>query len=167
LKLSTNEQNFCIFNYKLLFRKTKNEQNSPEKIFPVTLKILKERRGEGYIDTVIGMLCIMLIIVFSIRLFPVFTAKQQLDTFANELVRQAEIVGSTNISDRIAELKEQTGLDPAITWDCDYYSGNRVQLNSRITVTLTHTADIGFFTFGSFPIELTAKATGRSEVYYK
>lgn len=130
-------------------------------------KVLKDCRGEGYIDTAIGMVCIMLVIAFAVQLFPVFMAKQQLDTFANELVRQAEIVGSTNVSDRVADLKEQTGLDPAITWDCDYYSGNKVQLNGKISVTLTDTVDIGFFVFGSFPIELTAKATGRSEVYYK
>lgn len=130
-------------------------------------KILKERRGEAYIDTAIGMVCIMLVIAFAVKLFPVFVVKQQLDIFASELVRQAEIVGSTNVNDRITTLKEQTGLNPAITWDCDYYSGNRVQLNGSITLTLTDKVDIGFFNFGSFPIELKAKATGCSEVYYK
>lgn len=130
-------------------------------------RILKERRGEGYIDMAVGTVCIMLVIAFAVNLFPVFVVKQRLDTFANELVRQAEITGSTNVGDRTADLKEQTGLNPSITWDCDYYSGNKVQLNGRITVTLADTVDIGFFSFGSFPIKLTARATGRSEVYYK
>ena len=48
------------------------------------------------------------------------------------------------------------------------YSESRVQLNGSITVTLKHTENIGLFgSFGSFPIEMTAKATGRSEVYWK
>lgn len=58
-------------------------------------RILKERRGEGYIDVAVGTVCIMLVIAFAVNLFPVFVVKQRLDTFANELVRQAEITGST------------------------------------------------------------------------
>lgn len=100
-------------------------------------------------------------------LFPVFMQKQQLDSFADEIVRQAEIMGSTDVSGRIAQLKQETGLDPQIQWDCDYYSGNKVQLNGDIQVTLTQRVDIGFFVFGSFPIELKARASGKSEVYYK
>lgn len=130
-------------------------------------KILKCRRGEGYIDVAIGILCLMLVVAFAVTLMPVFTAKQQLDIFAMEIVRQAEIVGGTNVSSRISDMREQTGLEPDIKWDCDYYSGSKVQLNGDIEVTLTDTVDIGFFVFGSFPIEIHAKATGKSEVYYK
>lgn len=130
-------------------------------------KILKSKRGEGYIDVAIGILCLMLVVAFAVTLMPVFTAKQQLDIFATEIVRQAEIVGGTNVSSRISDMKTQTGLDPDIRWNCDYYSGSKVQLNGDIEVTLTDTVDIGFFVFGSFPIEIRAKATGKSEVYYK
>lgn len=118
-------------------------------------------------DVAIGMFCIMLVVALALTLFPVFLKKQQLDTFADEIVRQAEIIGSTDVGTRITQLKEETGLDPDIRWECDYFSGNRVQLNGDITVTLTDRVDIGFFVFGSFPIELKAKATGKSEVYYK
>lgn len=130
-------------------------------------KILKSTHGEGYIDVAIGLLCLMLVVALAVSFLPVFTAKQQLDIFAAEIVRQAEIVGSTNVSSRISDMKAETGLDPDIRWDCDYYSGKKVQLNGDIEVTLTETVDIGFFVFGSFPIEIRAKATGKSEVYYK
>ena len=130
-------------------------------------RILKSRRAEGYIDTAIGVLCVMLAVALAVNLFPVFTAKQQLDIFANEIVRQAEIVGSTDVSGRVDKMKEETGLNPQITWNCDYFSGNKVQLNGDIEVVLTTKVDIGFFVFGSFPIEIRAKATGKSEVYYK
>ena len=82
-------------------------------------------------------------------------------------VRQAEITGNSNVSGRINELKAQTGLDPQISWDCDYFNGTKVQLNGDIKVTLTQRVDIGFFVFGSFPIDLRARASGKSEVYYK
>lgn len=129
--------------------------------------ILKSKRGDGYIDVAVGILCLLLVVAFAISFLPVFTTKQQLDTFALELVREAEIKGSTSVDSRIADLREQTGLDPDIRWDCDYYSGKKVQLNGDIEVRLTNTVDIGFFIFGSFPIDIQAKATGKSEVYYK
>lgn len=130
-------------------------------------KILKSKCGEGYIDVAIGILCLLLVVAFAVQLFPVFTAKQQLDIFATEIVREAEIKGSTSVDSRIADMREQTGLDPNIRWDCDYYSGKKVQLNGNIEVRLTDTVDIGFFIFGPFPIDIQAKATGKSEVYYK
>ena len=86
----------------------------------------KKRSGEGYIDTCVLVLCAMLVIALAVKVLPVDVAKQQLDTFAAELVREAEI-----------------------------------------TVTLTLDVDIGFGGLGSFPIELTAQASGRSEVYWK
>ena len=130
-------------------------------------RVLKSKRGEGYIDIAIGIFCLMLVIAFAVSLLPVFTAKQQLDIFATEIVREAEITGSTNVSSRINEMKEQTGLDPEIRWWADYFSGSKVQLNGDIAVRLTDTVDIGFFIFGSWPVEIQAKATGKSEVYFK
>lgn len=130
-------------------------------------KALKSKRGEGYLDVAVGILCLLLVVAFAVALLPVFTTKQQLDIFATEIVREAEIKGSTSVESRISDMREQTSLDPNICWNCDYYKGRKVQLNGDIEVILTDTVDIGFFIFGSFPIELHAKATGKSEVYYK
>ena len=120
-----------------------------------------------WVLTLLGILCLLLVVAFAVQLLPVFTAKQQLDIFATEIVREAEIKGSTSVDSRITDMREQTGLDPDIRWGCDYYSGKKVQLNGDIEVRLTDTVDIGFFVFGPFPIEIQAKATGKSEVYYK
>ena len=129
--------------------------------------VLREKRGEGYIDIAVGILCLMLVIALAVSLFPVFMVKQQLNRFADEIVRQAEIVGSTSVNRRIEELREETGLDPEISWDCDYFEGSKVQLNGDIAVTLTCRINLGFFQFGYFPVEIRARASGKSEVYYK
>ena len=129
--------------------------------------VLREKRGEGYIDIAVGILCLMLVIALAVSLFPVFMVKQQLNRFADDIVRQAEIVGSTSVNRRIEELREETGLDPEISWDCDYFEGSKVQLNGDIAVTLTCRINLGFFQFGSFPVEIRARASGKSEVYYK
>lgn len=145
----------------------KQEQNLLLKIISVIGKILRSKRGEGYVDVVVGVFCLMLVLSFAVRFLPVFTTKQQLNLFANEIVREVEIRGSTSVESRIAQMQELTGLSPDIVWDCEYFNGSKVQLNGDILVTVTETVDIGFFVFGSFPIELQAKATGKSEVYYK
>ena len=129
--------------------------------------VLREKRGEAYMDIAVGILCLMLVIALAVSLFPVFMVKQQLNRFADEIVRQAEIVGSTSVNRRIEELREETGLDPEISWDCDYFEGSKVQLNGDIAVTLTCRINLGFFQFGSFPVEIRARASGKSEVYYK
>jgi hypothetical protein len=132
--------------------------------------IIKSKRGEGYIDTVVIVISAILVIALAVKIFPVFIVKNQLNTFANELCREAQITGriGTEVIKKAEDLREQTGLNPVISWEAAYISGtNKIQLNNEMTVTVTETVDIGFFSFGSFPIELTSKAKGRSEVYWK
>lgn len=129
-------------------------------------KILKSKRGEGYIDVCVLVLCAMLVIALAVQVLPVFIAKNQLDTYATELCREAEISGrvGSETSRRAAVLTEQTGLSPRISWS---KTGN-IQLNQEITVTLTLEKNIGLFGgFGSFPIPLRSEASGKSEVYHK
>lgn len=130
-------------------------------------QVLRSKRGEGYVDIVVGVLCLMLVVALAVSFLPVFTAKQQLDLFAAEIVRQAEITGGTEVSGRVATMRAQTGLDPEIVWECDYFRGNKVQLDGELSVTLKTTVDVSFFFFGPFQVEIQAKASGKSEVYYK
>ena len=130
------------------------------------LKLLKSKRGEGYIDVCVLVLCAMLVIALAVQVLPVFIAKNQLDTYATELCREAEISGrvGSETSRRAAVLTEQTGLSPRISWS---KTGN-IQLNEDITVTLTLEKNIGLFGgFGSFPITLRSEVSGKSEVYHK
>lgn len=129
-------------------------------------RILRNERGEGYIDTCVLVLCAVLVIALAVKVLPVFIAKQQLDTFATELVREAEVTGrvGSETSRRAAVLQERLGIDPDITWS----NSGRIQLNEEVTVILTLQENIGLFgNFGSFPITLQAQATGKSEVYWK
>ena len=129
-------------------------------------RILKSKRGEGYIDVCVLVLCTMLVIALAVQVLPAFIAKQQLDTFATELVREAEIAGrvGSETNRRKQALREQTGLDPTVQWS----DTGRIQLNEEVSVTLTYEIDLGLFAgFGSFPITLRADATGKSEVYWK
>ena len=128
--------------------------------------LLKERQGEGYIDVVVLVLCAMFVLALAMRVLPVFIQKQQLDYYASDLVREAEVTGRVGeeTSRRAAVLTEKTGLTPNITWSTQ----GQIQLNSDVTVTLTMETNIGLFgDLGSFPVTLRAQAAGKSEVYWK
>lgn len=132
----------------------------------IKLKKLFNKSGEGYIDTVVLVLCAMLVIALAVRVYPIYVTKLQLDNFADELIREAEIAGriGSETSDREQVLNEKTGLYPSVSWS---KTGN-IQLNEEVTVTLTLEEDIGLFGgLGSFPIQLKARASGKSEVYHK
>jgi hypothetical protein len=123
------------------------------------------KKGEGYIDVVVVVLVVMMVIALGVKVYPVFLMKSDLNTFANELARVAEIEGrvGAETNSKKNELRSSLGIDPDIEWST---TGN-IDLNEEFSLVLTLPVDIGFFEFGSFPITLTSKATGRSEVYHK
>jgi len=129
------------------------------------IEVLKSKRGEGYIDVVVVVLVAMMVIAMAVKVYPVFVVKSDLNTFANELARVAEIEGriGSETTAKKNELRASLGIDPAVNWS----TSGSIDLNDEFSVILTLPVDIGFFEFGSFPITLTAKATGRSEVYHK
>lgn len=90
-------------------------------------QLFKECRGEGYVDVVVLILCTVLVLALALRVLPVFIQKQQLDLFATELIREAEISGrvGSETDRRAAVLTEKTGLDPEIFWS----SRGKMQLN--------------------------------------
>lgn len=128
-------------------------------------KLLRSKRGEGYIDVCIIVLVVIMMLALFTAAAPVITAKMQLDNSADELVREAEISGriGAETTARARVLSEKTGLSPKIEWS----RNGKIPLNQEFTVTLTVTLDIGFGGFGSFPVTLTSKASGKSEVYWK
>jgi len=132
----------------------------------VLKKILKNRRGEGYIDVAVLVLCVMLVIAVAVSVLPVFVTKNKLDTYASELCREAEIAGrvGNETTLRAQVLTEKTGINPNISWS----KSGKIQLNQDVTVTVTVQTDLGLFGgFGSFPVTLKAQASGKSEVYWK
>ncbi len=129
------------------------------------MNILENKKGEGYIDSVIVVFVVILIVTLATSVLPIFIKKTKLDTFADKVVRYAEIEGRIGAKTRnkINEMIEETGLDPNVKWS----TTGKIQLNNEFNLVLTLETDIGFFSFGSFPITLTSKATGRSEIYWK
>lgn len=75
---------------------------------------LKNNKGEGFIDVCVLVLAVALVLALVIRVAPVFVAKQNLDVFADELARTAEIAGCVGSSTtaKANTLRRETGLTP-------------------------------------------------------
>ncbi|MCL2637498.1 MAG: DUF4320 family protein [Oscillospiraceae bacterium] len=129
------------------------------------LRRAKSKKGEGYIDVVVLTIVSMLVLCTLLAVAPVFIAKMNLDTYANELSREAEISGrvGAETTQRLDRLNEIKGLNPDVAWD----RIGRIQIGQDVTVTVSTVVDIGFFSFVAIPITLTSTATGTSEVLWK
>ncbi len=130
------------------------------------MKILKSKRGAFALESMAMLFLSLLVFAVAIRIIPVLSAKQQLDTYTGELRRTAESAGciGTETTERSDELTSDTGLKPSITWS----QTGKIQQGQEFTVTCTVTKNIGLWGgFGSFPITLTSRASGKSEVYWK
>ena len=130
------------------------------------LKLMKSKRGQGFVDSVIVVLSAVLVIAFAINIIPVFIAKQKMDTFATELCREAVVSGSVGPETdlKTIELQDEMGINPVVSWS----ETGPIQLNTEVTVTLNMTVYIGGFgNFVRIPIQFKSQATGKSEVYQK
>lgn len=135
------------------------------------IKVLKSRRGDGYIDVVVFVLVSMMVIVLALNVFSFLTIKQDMDYFAKEMIYSATTGGKTigEVDTRYNELVNETGLMPTVTWQTAYFNSinKTVQLGNTITVTLTNHTYVQGFGVVRIPITLTAKHSGLSQKYWK
>ena len=98
-------------------------------------KVIQNRRGEGFVDVCILVLAIVMVLALFVKVMPVFIAKQNLDTYASELVRTAEVAGCVGnaTTAKNNSLRKETGLTPSVSWS---RYGN-IQIGQEVTVTLT------------------------------
>ncbi len=129
-------------------------------------KILISKHGEFALSSIIFTFLALMVVASTFYIFPCFTAKQQLDTYASELCRTAEISGrvGAETDNRAHELTSNTGISPDITWS----QTGEIQEGSNVTVTCTVVKNLGLWGgFGSYPVTLKAQSSGKSEVYWK
>ena len=122
-------------------------------------RIMKSTRGEGYIDLAVAVLVLVFVLVIAISLWSAITLKQDMRYMCEELIATATSTGKVGeeVEQRFAELCEETGITPTVTWNTTYYNATKkqVQLGEIITCTLTHEITLqGFGTF-TLPFSVT------------
>lgn len=136
-------------------------------------KILRSKRGDDtYISTVVFVLAAVIFISFTINLFSVISAKQQLDTAADQLTRQIQLSGEVNAdTDALFESicgRIRSAEDVRYEVTTTYLTGKKIQLGTPFSVRVTARAYIGGFgDFGLFPVTLVSQGAGVSEEYWK
>ena len=135
-------------------------------------KLLRNKRGENYIDTVVGVVAAMMVIVVALNIFSFLTLKQDLDYYAKEMVEVCCSYGKTcdEVQDRDEELSAELGLDPDLSFDgTEYFNATKrtVQYGEVIVVELTYRTYVRGLGVFRIPVTLTAKHSGLSRKYWK
>lgn len=133
------------------------------------MKPIYFKGSSSYIDAVILVLIVVLVLVFAFTILPLFTVKQNVTSFADELAREMETIGiadtgNGDVANVISELRSATGLNPTITVS----PTGKIQLGKPFTVTVSVVHPV--FSFGnrdSFPITISSSGVGRGEKYWK
>ena len=133
---------------------------------------IKNRKGEGYNDTAVGVVCAMMVIVLALNIFSFLTLKQDMDYFAKELSKTACFYGKTGseLGERYTELCEETGLNPTLSYTgTEYFNSTKgtVQLGDLMVVKISYSTYVHGLGVFKIPVTLTATQSGLSEKYWK
>lgn len=134
-------------------------------------RLLKNRKGEGYIDICVGVIVFVMVLVIAINIFSFVTLRIEMDQIADELIEAATYSGcfSTDFWDRDGDM-----LDEYFYYDIDYGADRyfnstykRVQLGNKMWVEVsvnTYVKGLGVF---KIPVTLRVHKSGLSEKYWK
>ena len=133
-------------------------------------EILKSKRGEGSIDVAVSIVVIMMLVALVLNVFSFLTLKQDMDYFARELVKTAEICGDTDagaVWNRYEELAYEVGFYPDIEWDAYYYDDCRIQYGDSFRLIISYEAELLGMGVIHIPLTLIASSSGISRQYWK
>lgn len=134
-------------------------------------QIIKNRKGEGYIDICVGILALLTVLVLSLNIYSFLTLKQDMDEITEQLIEVAASKGCFGDAFHAREqaLKTQYfDFDTAVSADSYYNAAyRRVQLGGTMRVTITvHTKLVGVGMV-EIPVTATSSRSGISEHYWK
>ena len=99
-------------------------------------KVLRSKKGEGYIDVCVSILVIMMVLVIAMNVFSFLTLKIDMDYFAQEMVDIAALHGTTSsdeLQSRYDALCDEVGFEPDVAWEADYIYDSKVQFTRDYT----------------------------------
>lgn len=136
-------------------------------------KLLTDRSADFYIETLIGILLFVTVLMIGITLTPVIIKKIKTDYAADEIARYISLTGDSDIgADDISNILAAYDLDISditVTADSPEADGDtRIQLSDGFSVKVIRPVNISFGGSAySFTVDITSISRGRSEVYWK
>ena len=136
--------------------------------------LIKNKKGEGYIDLAITLLIIVIFMVGLLSIFPLITTQQSLNVAARQIARLVEVTGSAG-SDVEAAIQSMDIVQPdSITWDTTWLdpSEKTIQLKTPFKVTVSKNVQVIILRPAvgepvAFNLTISSAAEGISEVYHK
>lgn len=132
---------------------------------------LGRKSGEGYVDTAIGILALMAVLVAAINIFSFLTLRQDLDEVCEQLIETATYTGAFggDFNDRRDDLSEQFFDFTVKTAAAEYYNAayKRVQLGDTMSVTVSVQTYVRGFGLFRIPLTVSCTRSGISEKYWK
>ena len=134
-------------------------------------KLLRTKRGEGYVDMCVGVVVFVMILVIAVNIFSFITLRIEMDQIADDLIEAATYAGCFDDDFWNAD---GDMLDQYYYYDIDYGADRyfnsvygRVQLGERMWVKISkHTYIKGLGVF-EIPVTVSVKKSGLSEKYWK
>ena len=134
-------------------------------------KFIKSKKGEGYIDVVIGIFAMMMVLVVVLNIFQFMTLKQDLDEISGQLIETATFNGcfDSEFDERVENLQNQF-FEFEVDTDAESYFNatyERVQLGDQMDVFVsvqTYVQGLGMF---RIPVTVPSHRSGISEKYWK
>lgn len=130
------------------------------------MKYLKNNKGQIGIEICLMTLFSMMVIVLAFNAFSCFIKKNDLDLFAEEMVKTAAFYGDTNHPEVQAcyeRLKEDTGLDPTF----QFSPSGKVKLGNVMKITMEYTIVFDGTGKLKIPIDVESVKTEISREYKK
>ena len=135
------------------------------------MRKLLNKKGEGYIDVVVGILILMMVLVVALNIFELMVIKQDPDEISGQLIETSTFNGSFSdeFNERAEALKEQFFDFSIATGAEEYYnySYKRVQLGDMMEVTVSMDTYIQGFGLFKIPVTVSSHRSGISEKYWK
>lgn len=135
------------------------------------MKVLKNKKGEGYIDVAVAVLVIAFVLILVISVWSMATVKQDMTYMCNELLEVATVTGkvSSEVRIRYEELCVELGFRPNVYFSANYFDfgTGKVQLGDTITVSLSSRMTLPGFGGFEFPFDVEVSKSGLSRVYWK
>ena len=138
--------------------------------------LLIEERGDAtYTGVIVFTVIAMITIVLMLNVMSVVMMKSELDGAADQVARQIQLAGGvdSDTEDLIEYLRNGINAENIeFVIDTNFItaqgSNTRIQIGTPFYLTVTADTKLGgFFTFADYPLKMTSRAAGVSEVYWK
>ena len=138
--------------------------------------LLTDERGDAtYTGVIVFTVIAMITVVFLLNVMSVVMMKSELDAAADQVARQIQLAGGvdSDTEDLIDYLRNGINAENIefvidTTFVTAQGSNTCIQIGTPFYLTVTADTKLGgFFTFADYPLTMTSRAAGVSEVYWK